>query len=330
MSTMVTMTIDTEEEWDWNAGWPSGPPSLKNIDCLPRFQDLCSKYGIATTYFTNHAVLADPRACGVICDLSRRPGVEIGMHIHPWNTPPIHGTGAVRARDTFLHNLPREIAGAKLQSVWDAFEANGMSPTSFRGGRYSSDRFIQGFLRDRGVIADASVLPFSTWSDDGAPDYRDRGLEPVRLPPRTDEDPAMWEVPLTLGFTRRPYPFWRRMYELVERTVLSRLRLIGIAERLGIVKKMWLNFEYQPATDMLSFLELLRPMKLPSVCLTIHSSSIMAGKAPFSTAPADPEHLLADMERVFRKLADWPDFEKVTMTRAAHRLEEDYLARSGN
>src|SRR5262249_54734169 len=154
---------------------------------------------------------------------------EIGMHIHPWNTPPFDPDTPVRARETFIHNLPPEVVLPKLESVYRRFTEHGLRPTSFRGGRYSLRPVVQGFLRARGVLADASAVPHMTWKDDGAPDHRHRDVYPVRLPPRREGDRPFWEIPLTLGFTRRPFRFWQRTFNRIENSWLRKLRLIGIA-----------------------------------------------------------------------------------------------------
>src|SRR5947209_928516 len=119
---LFTMTIDTEEEWDWDAGWPRANLSVSNIQHLPRFQALCTRYGVATTYFTNRAVFEQDASRATLLQLAKSPGVEIGMHIHPWNTPPLEESGPVRARQTFLHNLPQDLIFAKLASVYACFE----------------------------------------------------------------------------------------------------------------------------------------------------------------------------------------------------------------
>lgn len=330
MRTLVTMTVDTEEEWDWDGGWPTGEPAVSNIDDLPKFQAICDRHGVAPTYFTNHAVLANGRSRDVLLQLAAGKHAEIGMHIHPWNTPPIVDSHAVVARETFLHNLPRNLVEAKLATVFEVFHELGLFPTSFRGGRYSSDEVIQSYLRDRGVLVDASVVPFTTWKDDGAPDYRHRGLAPRRLPARRPEEGPFWQIPLTLAYSRRPQAFWRWCYEKIETTALRHLRLIGIAERLGVVERMWLNFEYEPGERILSFLQKLRPMQLETIVMTIHSSSMVPGKSPFVRTTADQERMYAGMDLVFAELARWPDIELVTMTEAAEKLEEAYLARSRN
>jgi hypothetical protein len=330
MSTFFTMTIDTEEEWDWGAGWPTRDLSLSNIQVLPRFQALCTRYGVATTYFTNQAVFDDPDALRVLLGMAKSPRVEIGMHIHPWNTPPLDSSVPVTPRTTFLHNLPREAILAKLSSVYSRFSQNGLRPTSFRGGRYSSGGTIHEFLRDHGFLADASVVPYSTWDDDGAPDYRQRDILPVRLPPRHEGDAPFWEVPLTLGFTHRPFALWEKCYDFIRNSWLSQLRLIGIAERIGLVRKVWLNFEDPMGSRMLPFLHLLREVQPPCICFTIHSSSLVAGKGIYTRSQAEEERLYAQMEEVFRTLSNWPEFRPATVTEVARHLEERHHASTGN
>jgi hypothetical protein len=230
----------------------------------------------------------------------------------------------VTPRATFLHNLPEETIVAKLDSVHASFREHGLRPTSFRGGRYSTSPVVQRFLRDHGFLADASVLPFSTWDDDGAPDHRGRDLYPRRLPPRFTGDPSLWEVPLTLAYSRRPFGFWHRCCEAVRTTPLRHLRLLGVAERLGIVRKVWLNFENPLGQRMLPFLHKLRRLQLPCICFTLHSSSLVAGLGPYTRTRADEDRLFAQLETVLRTLAGWPEFRPATVTDVARYLEESH------
>jgi hypothetical protein len=326
--TYYTITVDTEEEWDWSGSFPVTDLALTNIAALPRFQDMCSRFGASVTYFTDQAVFENEQARSILLGIAGRDDVEIGMHIHPWNTPPLNGP--VTPRETFLHNLPPSTALAKLNSVYECFEKCGLKPTSFRGGRYSSGGAIHEFLRDKGFLADASVVPFTTWADDGAPDYRRRGLKPERLPPRSAAEPPLWEIPLTLAFTRRPYALWAKFYNVVSHSWLGKLRLIGIAERLGIVRKAWLSFEDPMGRDMPSFLRKLRRLNLPCICFSVHSSSFVAGKALYTPTKADEDRLFNQVEEVLQTLSNWPEFQPATVTQVAQKLEEDHHACSRN
>ena len=323
--TLYTITVDTEEEWDWATGWPVHNLSVENLRELPRFQELCARHGASVTYFTNHAVFENPAAREILLDVAARPDVEIGMHIHPWNTPPLAGN-APTARESFLHNLPPDLIRAKLDTVYNSFREHGLEPTSFRGGRYSSGGPVHDFLFEKGFRAEASVVPYTTWPDEGAPDYRHRDLYPRRLASRNPGQPSLWEVPLTLAFTRRPFGFWRRAFGLVENSPLRHLRLIGIAERLGLVRRVWLSFEAPLGENMLPFLRQLRGMNLPAVCFSLHSSSLMAGGNGFTPDAAARERLFAYVDEVLAEISTWSDFQPATVTAVADHLEAAYQA----
>jgi hypothetical protein len=326
---LYTVTVDTEEEWDWDGEYPTENPAVTNIAYLPELQEVCTRNGASVTYFTNYAVLANPTSRRVILDLAKQPGVEIGLHIHPWNTPPLTGSSRVTPRQTFIHNLPPNEIRTKLESVWSQFAECGLRPTSYRGGRYSTNMVVQDFLRDKGMIADASVLPFSTWPEDGAPDHRHRRLDPRRLPPRRPGDRAMWEIPLTMGFSRRPFGLWHRLFEAVAGSPLRHLRLIGLAERFGIVRKAWLNIETSFGQRPVPFLKLLRRVRPPSIDICLHSSSLIAGGNAFTRTPADRARVLANLDEALACVAGWDEFRPATVTEVATYLEEHH-ARSGD
>jgi hypothetical protein len=138
----------------------------------------------------------------------------------------------------------------------------------------------------------------------------------------------LWEIPVTQGFTRRPACFWQACHETVATTWLSRLRLIGLAQRLGVVEKVWLSFENPANRNMLSFLRKLRRWQVPCIAFNSHSSSFLACGNPYARTPADVEQLFVFIEEVFAAITTWPEFRPVTVTEAARQLEEEYHARS--
>lgn len=326
---LVMTTVDTEEEWDWDGPFPISGASVGNALRLPAFQDLCARYGMRTTYFANLAILEEDGSRHVIQELARRDDAEVGMHIHPWHTPPLTEFRGSPARASFLHNHPPEIARAKLETVYSAFRDAGIAPTSFRGGRYSTGGAIHEFLHERGFVADCSVVPHTTWPDDGAPDFRARDPFPARLAPPREGLKALWEIPLSLGFSHRPFRLWARCFEAIENSVLGKLRLIGLAERLGLLRKVWLNFEIADPHDWTPFLLLLQKMGVPSVCLTVHSSSLTAGPGPYTRTLEDERRIFEKIERVFADVRRLPGFVPATASEVADHLERRY-AGSGN
>jgi hypothetical protein len=82
---------------------------------------------------------------------------------------------------------------------------------------------------------------------------------------------------------------------------------------------------------MLQFLNKLRPMKLPYLCFTLHSSSLMVGaNGCFSNTTAERDRMLNQMAQVLSVLSQWPEFRPATITEIAQHLESEYHARSGN
>lgn len=318
--TQYAVTIDTEEEWDWDAGWPVRQHSLSNISGVPRFQELCSKHGAKTTWFTDWSVMNDGPSKDIMLDVASRDLVELGMHIHPWLTPPITTGDDYGARESFLATYSDDVICQKLNSVYELFEKEGHHPTSFRGGRYSSGGAIHDFLQSKGFVAEASVVPFTTWPDDGAPDYRHRDLTPNRIAPK-DGRKAMWEVPVTLAFTRKNFPGWAKRFEMFEHSPLRHLRPIGILQRLGVVKRVWLNFEDTSAEDMLALLDVLETLNLPCITLTVHSSSLQLGGNPYSRDENSVKRIWETVDQVLKSLSSRANFEPATMTEIAEQLE---------
>ncbi len=315
------VTIDTEEEWDWQAGFPVQKFSVENIARLDRFHDLCQRYNIATTYFTNHTVLSDDTAAAVIKDFSRTPNTEIGMHVHPWGTPPLsdeHNTGKM----SFLENLPAEVARQKLETTYQLQLDHGFHPTSFRGGRYSTGPVTSKFLLEKQFLVDASICPFSVWDDDGAPDYRYKTEQPQRVNSAGGMESPLWNLPLTRVYSRRPFPLWSTMFTRVEQTWLSKLRLIGMLEASRIARRIWLNFETESSERMLWLIRNANRLHLPYLCFTVHSSSLSVGPSPYARSQEQVDRIFDGIERVFRLLSSLPRFEPSTISEIAIALEK--------
>lgn len=315
------ITIDTEEEWDWSAGWPVRQHSLNNIATVPKFQALCARHSARSTWFTNWPVMHNEQTRDTILGIGQREDVEIGMHIHPWLTPPGEADQHYGSRESYLANLDKTKIAAKLETNWQVFASNGCEPVSFRGGRYSSGPDVQTFLFRKGFIADASVVPYTIWQEDGAPDYQHRTLQPHRVAPTESQHKPLWELPVTLGFTRRNFSLWSKTLNIIENTPLRYLRLIGILQRAGIVKRVWLNFEDTSADDMLQLIDVLETLNVPCICLTVHSSSLHTGGNPYSHCEDAVERILRTADTVMANLARRAGFEPATIREIAQTLE---------
>jgi hypothetical protein len=247
------------------------------------------------------------------------------MHIHPWNTPPIADSRTILTSDTYLHNAADELIQTKLRTVLDAHLAAGVKPISFRGGRYSSSNAIQDFLMRNEFKADCSVVPYSRWNETGSPDYRNRGVFPRRIDSQGIGCGGLWEIPLTLGFTRRPFGLWAKFYNLVESSLLGKLRTIGIVERVGIVSRVWLNFETDGERNWERFLKLLVEIQVPTITITVHSTALFSGLTPYTRDIVDERRIFERIEKAFRLISVMSELEPATVSEAAERLESNHL-----
>jgi hypothetical protein len=324
---LCTFTVDTEEEWDWSVGCPEGQGEVTNVlEGLEPFHSLCCQLGVKVTYFVNYSVLSHSSAGKLIVSLSKQPNAEIGFHIHPWNTPPFAEKSSNVPGSSFLHNLPEPLGAAKLKTVWEAFQTLGLKPTSFRGGRYSTCGWIQSFLSKRGVVADASILPFSTWADVGSPDYRYRNQFPQRI---ELEGKPLWEIPLSLGFTRGPDRFWSHIFDKASKGPVRWLRLIGIVEKL-VCKRVWLNLENPLCDDLPGLLKVLRARKVPCINFTLHSSSLVVGKSPYVKTSEQLNRLKQRLLDCVQLMRQWPEFKPATVSEVAAHLEREFHESPGH
>ena len=321
--TLLLMTVDTEEAWDWDGPFPTTDYCVDHVQRLVDFQAVCERHGIRPTYFANYAVMSQPASRDTMLALAARDGVEVGMHVHPWNTPPFVPGEAVVPRDTYLATASAATIRTKLGAVLGAMHAAGLNPRSFRGGRYSTGGEIHAFLKHAGFVADCSIVPYTSWMEEGSPDFSRDGVMPRRLEPSAKGGHGLWEIPQSAGFTREPFDLLARMYRNIERGPLSRLRLIGIAERLGLVRKIWLNLELDDTADWVPFLLRLRAMRVPVVTITVHSSSLFAGPGPYTRDIADERRMFERIERVFAAIGALEGFRPATACEAAASLESN-------
>ena len=135
---------------------------------------------------------------------------------------------------------------------------------------------------------------------------------------------------MSLAFTHRPFSLWRDWYELVENSWLGKLRLIGICERLGIVRKVWLNFESPLGEHMQAFLNQLQRLAVQTACFTLHSSSLLPGGNSFTRNEADAARVFARLEAVFQFLSGNAAFRPATVSEVARQLEVRYDANTRN
>ena len=171
----LVVTIDTEEEGLWSGDYPK-TGEVTNIRGVPRFQELCDRFGVRPTYLVDAPVVQSAEAVSILRPIQDDDRAEIGTHLHPWNNPPTIEQRC--SRNSYLCNLPAELQRQKIEWLTDAIEsAFGRRPRSFRAGRYGLDICGARILERLGYCVDSSVIPLTDYSVGGGPDFRLRSAD---------------------------------------------------------------------------------------------------------------------------------------------------------
>lgn len=293
---VLLVTVDTEED-QW--GPDPGGYTVDNIRLLPMLHRFFCDLGLRATYFTTHEVAERAFASEIVADLARNQGADVQAHLHPWCTPPV--LEAPTRRNTMLGNLPYELQEAKLRTLTDSLtRVLGRRPTVFRAGRFGLDAHTIEALAACGYDVDCSVSPFTdlTTMDEG-PNFSGAPSNVYRIAPGGDirfpAEAGLLEIPVSVGFTRRPFAFWGRVHDFSERVRLGGIPLSGALSRAGIVRKVALEPEIDTSRDMVRVaLELLRS-GVGHLQLLMHSSTLVPGLTPFTRSEADVQRLLRDI-----------------------------------
>lgn len=172
------LTVDTEGDNIWER-----PKTItaKNVESLYTFQELCNRYKIKPIYLVNYEALINS-IFKEFCDHHLKlKNIEIGMHIHAWNSPPLISlTSDDNFYQPYLHEYPEKIISSKIDYMVKFLEDSfNIKILSHRGGRYSVNEFMLSELIKHGIKVDCSYTPGISWQRSlghpqkkGGPDFR--------------------------------------------------------------------------------------------------------------------------------------------------------------
>ncbi|HEV8400328.1 MAG TPA: hypothetical protein VGQ18_10895 [Gemmatimonadales bacterium] len=326
--TIVVVSIDTEED-NWNRSRTD--VAVENIFEVRRLARFLGGLGVRPTYFTTYQVAIDARAAQTLRDACDDGTAEIGAHLHPWNTPPL--TEAFVPRNSMTRNLPAALQLAKIQQLTATLENTfGTRPRAFRAGRYGLGPETVSALLCCGYVVDSSVSPFInlTAMDDG-PNFIGAPMDVYRLgwgadPRRPNPKGALIEVPLSYGFSRRPFEFWDPTRRLLERAPFRWFHLAGLADRARIVKRLVLCPELASVPDMLLLSRRLLEQGVRHLHVSWHSPTLKPGLSPFARTAKDVTRLYVALEAYVDGLSRLTTVKFATVSEAAALLGERNMA----
>ncbi|MCO6457041.1 MAG: polysaccharide deacetylase family protein [Pirellulaceae bacterium] len=280
----LLVTIDTEEEGLWGGTYRRTNNTVRNIQGLPRFQELCDGLGIRPTYLIDAPVVSDAAAVGLLRPLQDDGRAEIGAHVHPWCNPPLEEESS--ARNSYLCNLSAALQRRKISWLTEQIEHQfGRRPTSFRAGRYGLDISGARILADLGYQVDSSVIPFIDYTSEGGPDFRHAPYDPYYIDGNDLCQPhaagRLLEVPVTLGYSRPQFRQADALRRWAERTPWRQLRCVGILDRLGMARRIKLSPEQASVAEMRQLVDARLRQGASCLVLMFHSSSLLPGCSPY-------------------------------------------------
>ena len=285
----LLVTIDTEED-EWGA-FNLARYSVSNIERLTRLQELFDRFGVRPTYLVTQPVTEAGSAIEVLAPIRERGGCEIGAHCHPWNTPPL--VEERTPRNSMLCNLPEDLQYQKLKHLKESIRAAyGVTPTSFRAGRWGFDASVARNLARLEFRVDSSITPYLTWEAFEGPNFdREYPSEQYRMSTDDigleDERSRLVEIPTTTGFTGVVAGGGYPIHRAISRAPLTWLRARGIGSRLGLFRTTWLCPEMTEVKEMIDLSDRVLARGGTILNLMFHSTTLTAGLTPFVRTGAD-------------------------------------------
>ncbi|PWW11279.1 hypothetical protein DFO57_11060 [Pantoea sp. AG702] len=303
------ITIDTEGDNLWEN---HDSITTRNAIFLPRFQSLCEKYDFKPTWLTNYEMAVDPVYVEFAKDVIARGQGEVGMHLHAWNSPPLHDlTGDDWRHKPYLIEYPHAVIREKVkymtQLLEDTFQTKMLS---HRAGRWAFNEYYASLLTEFGYQVDCSVTPRVNWSSSMGNPAGKGGSDYVNFPRRAyliDPDDiaksgqsTLLEVPMSIQYKYSPVINSIKMgvKKLRGKHPVSSVNwLRPVGGNLEQMKKV-VNQSIAEGADYVEFM--------------LHSSEFMPGGSPTFKNEKDIEQLYADLEQLF----SWLQHQTTGMTLA--------------
>jgi hypothetical protein len=290
----LTITLDVEEEGLFSGSYPRAGAGVANVEALSRLEFVARDFGFPLTLLATYPVARNPGAREVLLSWQQKHGAEIGVHLHPWNTPPFADLPGPEPIPTA--KLPVALLGDKLKSLVDCLTgAFQEPPRSFRMGRFDWSTELLRLLPGCGLRVDSSMVPLT---------FKGEGPQNFMTPP----DPFWLEVPDSPGggLLEAPVtmvPVWaasaRAIHRLAGllpepagRALLSRYRFVGAA---GIHPPWFPQFSMKLAAA------LHRRRGGRVLTLFLHSSELFPGGSPQFPDEAAVDRMVAK----FRDFLSW-------------------------
>ena len=291
-SPMLVVVVDTEAEFDWSSRGPRRAAGVTSVKSQAQAQTIFQRYGVRPTYILDYPVSSTPEAYEIIRDLYRSGACEIGAHLQPWDAPPF--VEQATERNSYPGNLPFEIEREKMIRLTQAIHQNiGVQPRIYRAGRYGVGHGTAQILAELGYEVDLSVLPGTDLSREFGPDFAHCSAQPYWF----GTDPALLEIPLTVGYTGLLAQIGRPAHVLTMHPWLKAVHIPGVLARLHLIDRIPLTPEGISFGEMRRLTRALLRRGQRVFSFNYHSPSLAPGNTPYVRDIMDLQAFLERIEQ---------------------------------
>lgn len=86
--------VDTEAEFDWTQPFARDLTAVGAMRRIETAQAIFDRYALRPVYFIDYPVASQAEGYGRLREILARSACEIGVHLHPWTTPPSRSRSA--------------------------------------------------------------------------------------------------------------------------------------------------------------------------------------------------------------------------------------------
>lgn len=286
------LTVDTEEEFDWNQPFSRQGHGTEHLKAVSRFQDMCNVAGVQPIYLIDFPITDDAYGVELLSGYAHSGRAEIGVQLHPWVNPPF--TEPVSVQNSYACNLSPELERAKLTALYEAIVSRcGLRPDIYRAGRYGAGPNTPQILKDLGIAVDSSVRARFDYSTQGGPNYAQHPVNPYWI-----DRGCLLELPLTTVFSG----VMRSAGNVVFGEWFGSNAARSILARSNMLERIALTPEGIPVEKALEAIDIALLEGVKVINLSFHSPSLAVGHTPYVRTDEQLDSLYAWFEAVFAHL----------------------------
>src|SRR4051794_40647814 len=289
---MLVVVIDTEAEFHWTATGSRRANGVTSVKASRQVQPIFERYNVRPTFVVDYPVSSIPEGYEVIRDFYKSGVCKVGAHLQPWDTPPF--VEEISDRNSYPGNLAAEVEREKLVRLTAAIVENiGVQPRIYKAGRYGVGSATPEILAELGYEIDVSVLPGTDLRRQLGPDFSRCPAHPYWF----GTDPALLELPLSIGYTGAIARFPAIARALVTHPVFQAFHVPGILSHLRLLERIVLTPEGITFEEQRRLTRAMLRRGYRVFSFTYHSPSLAPGNTPYVRDAAQLESFLSRIDR---------------------------------